>query len=76
MITEKPRWNVSQGDLGRMSRALQPIRTTREVADLLGISVSLVCQIENSALRKIMRALKAHDDFKREPQTDTVCKPD
>ena len=52
------RWRLSQGDIDHLSMALKPVRSSREVADLLGLSTSLVCQIENSALRKIVRALK------------------
>ena len=63
MIAEKPRWNVSQGDLGHLSAALRPMRTREEVAELMGVSVTLVCQLENSALRKIVRALRAYDEF-------------
>ena len=59
MMAEKPRWNVSQGDLGHLSAALRPMRTREEVAELMGVSVTLVCQLENSALRKIVRALRA-----------------
>jgi hypothetical protein len=59
MNTEKARWNLSKAGIGRLSMSLKPIRTSREVAKILGVSTSLVCQIENSALRKIVRALKA-----------------
>ena len=58
MNNEKARWNLSQSDIGHLSMALKPVRTSREVAEILGLSTSLVCQLENSALRKIVRALK------------------
>jgi hypothetical protein len=58
MNNEKNRWNLSQDDIGHLSAALKPVRTSREVAEILGLSTSLVCQIEISALRKIVRALK------------------
>ena len=57
MNNEKARWNLSQGDIDHLSAALKPVRTSREVADILGLSTSLVCQLENSALRKIVRAM-------------------
>ncbi|MGP8199923.1 MAG: hypothetical protein ACLQU4_10515 [Limisphaerales bacterium] len=58
MNQEKARWGVSQSDLEHLSVALKPMRSSREVAAILGVSTSLVCKIENSALRKIVRALK------------------
>jgi DNA-directed RNA polymerase specialized sigma subunit len=58
MNNEKARWSLSQSDIGHLSMALKPVRTSREVAEILGLSTSLVCQLENSALRKIVRALK------------------
>jgi DNA-directed RNA polymerase specialized sigma subunit len=58
MNNEKARWNLSQSDIDHLSMALKPVRTSREVAEILGLSTSLVCQLENSALRKIVRALK------------------
>jgi hypothetical protein len=58
MNNEKNRWNLSQEDIGHLSMALKPVRTSREVAEILGLSTSLVCQLENSALRKIVRVLK------------------
>jgi DNA-binding CsgD family transcriptional regulator len=59
MNFEKARWSLSQNDIGHLSAALKPIRTSREVAEILGVSTTLVCQLENSALRKIVRALRA-----------------
>jgi hypothetical protein len=59
MKTHAVRWRLSQGDIDHLSAALKPVRSSREVAEMLGLSTSLVCQIENSALRKIVRALKA-----------------
>lgn len=61
MMTDKTRWGARQSDLGLLSMALKPIRTAHEVAQMLGVSDALVRQIENSALRKIARALKEHD---------------
>lgn len=58
MNHEKARWSLSQSDIGHLSMALKPVRTSREVAEILGLSTALVCQIEISALRKIVRALK------------------
>jgi DNA-directed RNA polymerase specialized sigma subunit len=58
MNNEKARWNLSQSDIEHLSMSLKPVRTSREVAAILGLSTSLVCQLENSALRKIVRALK------------------
>src|SRR5271165_5446733 len=65
MNGEKNRWRLAQCDTSHLSAALRPIRTSREVAAMLGISTSLVCQLENSALRKIVRALKALEDEER-----------
>jgi hypothetical protein len=59
------RWRLSQADTDHLSSALKPIRSSREVGRMLGISPSLVCQIENSALRKIRRALRALEDEER-----------
>ncbi|MGD0813386.1 MAG: hypothetical protein ABSA83_07260 [Verrucomicrobiota bacterium] len=58
MNPEKARWGLSQCDIDHLSRELKPMRSSREVAAILGVSTSLVCRIENSALRKIVRALK------------------
>ena len=58
MNHEKARWRLSQADIGHLSMALKPVRTSREVAEILGLSTSVVCRLENSALRKIVRALK------------------
>ncbi len=58
MNNEKARWRLSQSDIGHLSMALKPVRTSREVAEILGLSTTLVCQLEISALRKIVRALK------------------
>ena len=58
MNHEKARWSLSQSDIGHLSMSLKPIRTSREVAKILGFSTTLVCQLEISALRKIVRALK------------------
>ena len=55
----KVRWRLSQSDVSHLSMSLKPVRTSREVAEILGLSTSLVCQVENSALRKIVRAMKA-----------------
>jgi hypothetical protein len=69
MSMEKARWSLSQGDIGHLSAALQPIRTCREVAEIMDISPAMVCQLENSALRKIFRALKAMEEEGRfQPQ--------
>jgi len=51
------RWRLSQDDISHLSMALKPIRTQEEVAQILGYSPTLVCQLENSALRKIVRAM-------------------
>jgi DNA-directed RNA polymerase specialized sigma subunit len=58
MNHEKARWNLSQSDIDHLSMALRPVRTSREVAEIFGLSTTLVCKLENSALRKIVRALK------------------
>jgi hypothetical protein len=55
------RWRVSQNDLDRLSVALKPIRARREVAEILGCSTSLVCQLESSGLRKIVRAMNGFE---------------
>jgi hypothetical protein len=58
MRAQTVRWGVSQIDLEYLSKTIRPVRSSREVAVILGLSTSLVCQIENSALRKIVRAMK------------------
>jgi DNA-directed RNA polymerase specialized sigma subunit len=58
MSNQKVRWSLSQTDIEHLSAALKPVRTSREVGAILGLSTSLVCQLENSALRKIVRALR------------------
>jgi hypothetical protein len=63
MKTKKVRWRVSQSDIDRLSKALNPIRTHREVAVILSVSDSLVCQLENSALGKIVRAVNEYDNY-------------
>jgi DNA-directed RNA polymerase sigma subunit (sigma70/sigma32) len=57
MKNEKTRWRLSQRDIGHLSMALKPVRTCQEAAEILGLSPGIVRQIENSALRKIVRAL-------------------
>jgi len=54
----RTRWNLLRRDVGHLSAALRPIRTSQEVAEILGVSASQVCQLENSALRKIVRAVQ------------------
>ena len=61
MKTKKVRWRVSQRDLDRLSASLKTIRTYREVAGMMGVSVALVCQLENSALGKIIRVVNEYD---------------
>jgi hypothetical protein len=58
MSLEKARWNLGPGDIEHLSAELRPIRSSREVGEMLGISTSLVCQIERNALRKIVRSLR------------------
>ena len=73
MNNEKARWRLSQSDIDHLSMALKPVRTSREVAEILGLSTSLVCQLENSALRKIVRALQTLDAKGRpKPQENTI----
>ena len=62
MNNQKFRWRVSKSDLGDLPAALRPIRTTEEVAGILGLSETLVRQLENSALRKIVRGMKALEE--------------
>jgi DNA-directed RNA polymerase specialized sigma subunit len=62
MKPEKIRWRIAQREIDRLSASLKPIRTCREVADMMGVSVALVCQLENSALGKIMRAVHEYDN--------------
>ena len=66
MNQEKARWGVSQSDLEHLSAELRPMRSSREVGVILGLSTSLVCKIEIGALRKVVRALK---------RLDGQCKP-
>ena len=63
MKPEQIRWRMAQRDIDRLSASLKPIRTCREVADMMGISVALVCQLESSALGKIMRAVHEYDQL-------------
>jgi hypothetical protein len=55
------RGRLSQSGIDHLSRALTPIRTRREVAGILGISITLVCRLENSALGKILQAMTEDD---------------
>jgi TPP-dependent indolepyruvate ferredoxin oxidoreductase alpha subunit len=57
MKNQPVRWRLLQGDIGCLSMALKPARSYEEVAAILGYSESLVRQLENSALRKIIRAM-------------------
>lgn len=50
------RWRLRQQDVDGLSHALKPIRTCREVARILRCSPATVCELEASALRKIMAA--------------------
>jgi hypothetical protein len=61
MKTDKIRWRLKQGDIDRLSASLKPIRTCREVAGILGVSVAQVCQLESSALGKIIRAVNEYE---------------
>jgi DNA-directed RNA polymerase sigma subunit (sigma70/sigma32) len=62
MKTQIIRWDLSQDDIAHLSTALQPVRTYQEVAGILGLSESLVRQIETCALRKIIRTMTNHEE--------------
>ena len=55
------RWRLQQREINRLSSRLKPLRSYREVAGILGVSVALVCQLETSALDKVARALTEFD---------------
>jgi DNA-directed RNA polymerase specialized sigma subunit len=61
-MKERARWNLSKRDIGHISTALKPLRTRREVGEILDLSTSTICQLENSALRKIARAMRRMDE--------------
>lgn len=48
--------NMAEGK--RLSKALEPIRTQRQVADMLGMSQEGVRRIEYRALAKVARELR------------------
>jgi hypothetical protein len=62
MNHQKVRWRLLQRDIGHLSMALKPLRSQEEVAAILGCSANLVRQLENSALRKIIRAMTRFDE--------------
>jgi hypothetical protein len=57
-----------------LSRALEPIRNIREVARIMGISKSLVWNLERQALRKIrMRLLELTHGERRRVARSAQC---
>ncbi len=78
MKYEKIRWRLSPRDVEHLSLSLKPIRTRRQVAAILSCSLSHVCQLESSALRKVVRALKtleASGQLKLKPQENNENNP-
>lgn len=56
---QKIRWGMGSTDqLKALTRALEPKRTIRETARMMGISRGAVFHIEKSALLKIIDAVK------------------
>jgi len=56
MNAPKACWKMTKSELGLLSAALRPLRTCEEVGQIMGLSASAIYKIENSALRKIIRA--------------------
>ena len=65
-IRELRRRKVTRRELGLVSASLRPIRSCEEVGRLMGLSTTVVFNLESSALRKIIIAL--HSPL---PQTKT-----
>jgi hypothetical protein len=66
MKNKKVARGQSPASFGGLSAVLKPVRTYREVANLMGISVTLVCQLESRALSKVTKAIKNYDNYKND----------
>ena len=66
MNNQRVRWSLGQGDIGDLSMYLKPIRTRQEVSEILGLSPTVVTELEASGLRKIIRALTDYEKERKE----------
>ena len=70
MNRKQTRWHIRQRQIDHLSHTLKPVRTCREVAGILGISVALVCQLETSALSKIVRAVNDFENNEKDENSE------
>lgn len=60
--TKRICWGLAQGDIDRLSATLRPVRSRAEVAEMMGVSVTLVSELEKSALSKLIRAINDYEN--------------